>query len=179
MHVGMRGMESFAIQRNIWRSFIIRHHRIADNSLASFFFVQAARKLYAIKLRHHRFEPASKSLRIFILVSAFICEQPAQRPMMDIEKGTDLQRTATEQQDQVVGGESGKKGEYAENLLPRENKPTEQQATRPAPGFRKAGGVWGVNHCKTKFGTISSRINANAQSFLSADTQACDRYKRS
>lgn len=85
---------------------------------------------------------------------------------MDIEKGTDLQRTATEQQPQEEGGKSGKKGEYAENLITQKNKPKEQQATQPVRGFSKAGGAWGDNRSKTNPGTIPSRANANAQSFL-------------
>lgn len=85
---------------------------------------------------------------------------------MDIEKGTDLQRTATGQQDQGESGKSGKKREYAENLITQKNKPIEQQVTQPVPGFSKAGGAWGDNHSKTNLGTIPSRVNANAQSVL-------------
>lgn len=85
---------------------------------------------------------------------------------MDIEKVTDLQHAATEQQDQEEGRKSGKKGEYAENLIIQKNKSIEQQATQPVPGFSEARGAWEDNHSKTNLGTIQSRVNANAQSFL-------------
>lgn len=164
MYVRMRGMESVGTQRNVWRPFIFRHHRMADSSLLVFFgtSIKEIVRYQTLPSWFSRFEPASKSLRL----SAFICKQMAQQPMMDNEKGTDLQRTAIEQQDQAEGGDSGKRREYAENLVPQKNEPTEQQATEPVPRFSKAGGAWGDNHSKTKLGTIPSRVNANAQSFL-------------
>lgn len=74
---------------------------------------------------------------------------------MNIEKGSDLQRTATEQQDQGEGGE-----------ITQKNEATEQQATQSVPGFLEVEGASEDNHSKPNLGTIPSRVNANSQSFL-------------
>lgn len=135
----MRGMESFGHKETFGALLSFP----ADNFLACFFLPAAG--CQTSPSWFSRFEPASSSLGLFILVSAFICQQLAQQPIMDIEKGTDLQRTATGQQDQ---GESGK--------ITQKNKPIEQQATQPVPGFSEAGGAWGDNHSKTNLVTIPS-----------------------
>lgn len=74
---------------------------------------------------------------------------------MNIEKGTDLQSQAIEQQDQAEGGE-----------ITQKNETTAQQATQSEPEFLEAEGAWEDNHSKTSHGTIPSRVNANAQSYL-------------
>lgn len=74
---------------------------------------------------------------------------------MNTEKGTGLQIQAIEQQDQVEGGE-----------ITQKNETTEQQATQSESEFLEAEGAWEYNHSKTSLGTIPSRVNANAQSYL-------------
>lgn len=168
MYVRMRGMEGFGTQRNVGKPFIFRHDRIANNSHARFFWYQQQKHftlsdfaivVFSFRTRFEFAAPLHSCVSIYL-------DATGSQSMMDIEEGTDLQRTAIEQQDQGEGEESGKKGEYAENLIPKKKEPTEQQNTQSVPGFRKAGGAWGDNHSKTNLGPIPPRVNANAQPFL-------------